>query len=328
MKNKEIVCVMAHATNEEKKSLLKRCLMTIKSYGYDTVVCSHINVPSEIFEESDYFVSSKSNPIITHDEYETIGGGIYYWQDYSQYYLNKKVDFNHGLTHLRLMLQAAAISAQEGYDVIHLVNYDYIVNDISVLKDAADTLDTKEAHFFSWHDQNSIITGMMSFRIESLLRNYGHIREKKDYCAYGISIFEDLFLHIVRLNGITHHIEERSKLNGRVEQDLINVTDAYGLYDCEGSKIRIVPCRTESDEYYLLMAVEQELNENYLNIYYRGRYYSIKAVGTQLIELSFDMIEHGFTATLSKGQVNLKIDSKSNISHCVVKDTSVVKKLI
>jgi hypothetical protein len=327
MVKKEIVCVMAHATNDERLRLLRRCVQSIRSHGYEVMICSHINVPSDIIEISDYFVHGKNNPIITYDEYETIGGGIFYWQDFPQYYMSKKVDINHGLAHLRLMLRGASIANIERYNVIHLINYDYIINDVTVLSNASTTLDTKDAYFFSRSNSDTIITGMMSIRVDSLLKKYGHILSKQDYCAYGISIFEDLFLHIAKESGMLYHIEESSNLDDRVEQDLINITDAYGLYNCEGTNVRIVPCIDDFDQYYLLISVDQELKENYLNIYHRGRYYSVSASGTQFIELS-DMLENGIIVTLSKGQVCLRIDSKSNISRCVIKDTQIVTKLI
>jgi hypothetical protein len=241
--------------------------------------------------------------------------------------MNKKVDINHGLAHLRLMLRGASIANIEGYDVIHLINYDYIINDVTVLSNASTKLDTKDAYFFSRSNSDTIITGMMSMRVDSLLKKYGHILSKQDYCAYGISIFEDLFLHIAKESGMLYHIEESSNLDDRVEQDLINITDAYGLYNCEDTNIRIVPCVDDFGQYYLLLSVDKELEENYLNIYHRGRYYSVSASGTQFIELS-DMLENGIIVTLSKGQVCLRIDSKSNISRCVIKDTQIVTKLI
>jgi hypothetical protein len=327
MVKKEIVCVMAHATNEEKRTLLRRCIQSIRSHGYEVMICSHVNVPDDLIEISDYFVHGKNNPIITYDEYETIGGGLFYWQDFPQYYMSKMVDLNHGPAHLRLMLRGASIANIEGYNVIHLINYDYIINDSTVLSNASTTLDIKDAYFFSRFNSDTIITGMMSIRVDSLLKNYGHILSKQDYCVYGISIFEDLFLHIAKESGMLYHIEESSNLDDRVEQDLINITYAYGLYNCEGTNVRIVPCIDDFGQYYLLLSVDQELKENYLNIYHRGRYYSVSASGTQFIELS-DMLEHGIIVTLSKGQVCLRIDSKSNISRCVIKDTQIVTKLI
>lgn len=327
MVKKEIVCVMAHATNDEKITLLRRCIEVIRLHGYEVMLCSHINVPDSLIEMSDYFVHGKNNPIIRYDEYKTIGGGIFYWQDFPQYYMNKMVDLNHGLAHLRLMLRGASIAKIEGYNIIHLINYDYIINDSTVLSDASIALDTKDAYFFSRSNLETIITGMMSVRVDSLINNYGHILSKQDYCMYGISIFEDLFLHIAKESGMLYHVEESSNLGNRVEQDLINITDAYGLYSCEGTNIRIVPCVDDFGQYYLLLSVDKELEENYLNIYHCGRYYSVRASGTQFIELS-DMLEKGIIVTLSKGQVCLRIDSKSNISHCVIKDTQIVTKLI
>lgn len=327
MDKREIVCVMAHATNDERLTLLRRCVQSIKSYGYDVIICSHINVPSDIIEISDYFVYGKSNNIITHDEYETIGGGVFYWQDFPQYYMSKKVDLNHGPAHLKLMLRGTSLAKIEGYDIIHLINYDYIINDATVLSTASNTLDTHDAYFFSRDSIDTIITGMISIRVDSLLKNYGHLLSKNDYCVYGISILEDLFLHIAKNSGLNYHIEEISNLYGRVELDLINLTDAYGLYKCEDTDIRIVPCIDDYGKYYLLLSVNQDLEENYLNIYHRGRYYSVKASGTQFIDLSTDMLNHGIIVTLSKGQVSLRIDSKSNISRCVIKDTQIVTKL-
>lgn len=324
--DKEIVCVMSHAKSDESIRILKRCLNAIKGFGYEVILASHIDVPADIIELADYFILSRKNPLIKFDEYDKFGGGIYYFEDYPKYYMNKKIDYNHGLAHLRLMLQAAGISSVEGYEKLHLINYDYIIKDYSVLSEASMRLDDNDANFYSMSNPNTVVTGMFSVKSKRFLEVFGHIKSKQEYCARRISILEEFVLELVRSSNMTHHIEDSDKLNGRVEIDLINATGAYGLYECGSSKIRIVPCASDAGQHYLMIKTDRN-EEIYLNIEYRGRYYSVLVEWTQFLEIPKSMISEGFRVGLSKCDLSIRIDSKSNISYCVIKESDIVTRL-
>lgn len=324
---KNIVCVTAHAVTEDSVNILNRCVNSLKSLGYRVVLTSYADVDSSIVKLVDYCIKINDNPLIRFDEYDKIGGGIYYWEDFPQYYLLKKVDYNHGFAHLRLMVTAAQIAKLNGCTNIHFVNYDFIVKHESVLQTSSRFLDHTDAYFYSWNEPDNIITGFFSFRTDKFLEVFSSIDTKDKYCEHG-SIFETLFLDVCKKNSVKYYIKDREKVSDLVDMDLLYNPEAYSLFVKGDIEIRMTPCLGKDGRYYIFASSNRTVERNFLNINHGGRYYSVDINVRGFTEIPEKMFSDGFEATLGSIGKTVRFDSRSNFSHCEIKDWSVVKQKI
>jgi glycosyltransferase involved in cell wall biosynthesis len=72
----ESVVILSHADTEEKISILRRSILTIKSQGYFIILSSHIGVPNDILSIVDYFICETDNPIVDHTEYSQLSNTV------------------------------------------------------------------------------------------------------------------------------------------------------------------------------------------------------------------------------------------------------------
>ena len=324
-KNKEVVAILSHANSDDKIDILKRNIECIKKQGYDVILSSHIQVPESIINLVDYFIYDKSNPLIMWNEYDHIGGNVSYWSNFPTYTLTKKLDYNHSYAVLKLMNQCAYLASSNDYNKIHFINYDYIIKDKSVLKTNSKYLNIYDSYYYGWGDSNSVSTGFFSFNVDKFIIVFGDIKSKYDYCSHGISILENFFIHLSNINNLNYYVEDRENIMSNNEIDIINQNQIYGLYQIEDYEVRLIITIFDG-KYYIFVSTNKEDNENYLNIYHKGRYYSFDIISTHFIEIPFDIINDGFDINFSKLEINMKVNLDSNISDCTIKDPSIIVK--
>jgi autotransporter strand-loop-strand O-heptosyltransferase len=195
---KESVVILSHADTEEKISLLRRCLITLKRQGYFTIISSHIGIPDNILKNCDYFICETDNPVVTEDEYRLYSDTIpVHFMSYPDFELTYPFDFNHGYAALRLIINGANISKTLGFDKTHYVNYDYIIDNEETLNKHADLLRENSIVSYKWNPEGSINSAFFSGDNDELIKSLSTIKSKKDYFKYrGVVILEDFMYKI------------------------------------------------------------------------------------------------------------------------------------
>ena len=100
---------------------------------YDICISSHTHIPLEITEKVDYTIFDKENLILTDLDYLSSSWGIPF-EDYTIYntFVGKGTYI---LAIFRLMILGNGLAKTIGYQKIHQLEYDAVINDISCLKD-------------------------------------------------------------------------------------------------------------------------------------------------------------------------------------------------
>jgi hypothetical protein len=190
--DKSIVIITAHCDSEEKINMLVDCINEIKSQGYSIIISSHIKVPDFISDLVDYTIYDKENPIIYNYEFEEYGSTTtWLWTSYYGFYQEYTFDFNHAYAVLKLIKNGVAIAKINGYEISHVVCYDYVIKDKNLLKTHSEYL--KEYDVYSYNIKNGakediISVGLFSFRNDKFIESFSDINSKKDYsnCTYAI----------------------------------------------------------------------------------------------------------------------------------------------
>lgn len=124
----EVAIILSHADNELKINELKRCIRAIKLMGYKIIISSHIELPDDIVSSVDYISYSDENRIIWHWEFDEYPAGYYRSINFDSYKHTIRVDYDHGYGVLTLIKNGVSLAINKGYDISHMVNYDYIIN--------------------------------------------------------------------------------------------------------------------------------------------------------------------------------------------------------
>lgn len=253
---KESVVILSHVDTKDKLSILERSILTLKNQGYFIILSSHIPATSNIINMVDYFICEKNNPLIEPHEYNELSDTIpIHFIRNQDFHFTYSFDFNHGYAALRLMFNGLNISKSLGYDITHIVNYDYIIDDVDLLDFHTSTLKSDyETFCYTGINQQSINSGFFSGRTDSLLRSISDIRSKKDYFRYpGIVVLEDLMYAAFIEHGICMYKRNIGEIG---EKNILNnvIVPTYPIIsDTHGGTVYIAQ-ETVTGEYFVLVS--------------------------------------------------------------------------
>ena len=127
MKNKNLVIIMCHCNDDNKKELLLENINKIKSEGFDIMVLSHIPVSNSIQNKVDYFIYDKSNPTITYTY-----RGMVFWKKLrfkGQSIRLQNILDDYGWTAMNQILLAGNLGVSLDYNHFSFINYDIKITD-------------------------------------------------------------------------------------------------------------------------------------------------------------------------------------------------------
>ena len=326
----EAAVIMAHCDTREKILALTRCIISLKSQGYFTIVCSHIPLPDYIIEICDYFVCETDNPVIEKDEYVLLSNTTpVHWFNYNEYELVYPFDFNHGFAALRLIYSGVFTAIMNGFDKTHFVNYDYIIDNPEILISHSDSLDHYSIVSYKWNEHRSINSGFFSARSKDLLNCIQSTRSKSDYFRFeGVVILEDFLYNCIEENGIAIDLRNISECKG---DNFFNsfVAPAYPYIKTKSGHQAHIYLGKDSVTGEYFVCASGSVTENIEGeIRYKGNSVKIESPFHPLhfYPVTDDMLEDGFSVYIPKYDVNYNYDKNSRMAIVKVKDRSLIVK--
>ena len=191
--SKDIVIITAHCDDQEKIDTLIECIDELKSQGYPIIISSHIQVPDNIYNMVDYVIYDKENPLIYSYEFSEYGSATtWFWAHYDNFFQEYTLDFNHAYAVLKLIKNGVSIGSINGYQISHVVCYDYILSDKNLLSEHTKHLEEYDvfSYYFKGAPMQGLSAGLFSFKNDIFLKTFSNINTKKEYSSEGYAIFE------------------------------------------------------------------------------------------------------------------------------------------
>lgn len=327
----DIIVLTAHADDSEKIEILKRNLISLKSVGFPIILSSHIKVPTEIINDVDYFVYDMENPIIDYDEFDDpilTGASVWHFVNYPQYSQKFNLSFNHAFAHLKLMKNAVDLASVNGYKKIHIVNYDYLVKDVNVIKDNSKILDHYDArtyYFPSYEDR--VITPFYSIKIDHFKRCFDLVNSKYHYAAYRIAIFESFTNYVFEANGLKIFRSDINDIKEKIEIDLnkLDIISEYTILDNQVDKGNVFLTQFNSVK-YLFFLVKENLE---FVVEISNKSYSVKPTvnSPYLLRLEEEDILCGVLVSQEKYNWKIKFNNTSKMAKGIINNYSIVHTL-
>lgn len=214
---KDLILIGAHCPDAEREQLLYECVNTLQTCrkDYDILITSHTEIPSYITNKVDYTFYDRNNELITDLDYlnqpwfsPTPDMTILstYVGEYSTY-----------LAVYRLLIFGLGFAKMYGYQKVHYVEYDTIMNDLSELYDNSKLLDTydnvmiqKEQRDFelnlAWP-----IGNFMSFKVDKIdevFTNYNKEKLLEILKESSSKTNEKITYDIIRRNNNTVYVKD------------------------------------------------------------------------------------------------------------------------
>jgi len=120
---KKIVLIQSHCDTPEKLECLKDNLIKLKKFNVDILVFSHIFLPQEILELTDYFIFDKSNPILWEEKR---------WMHWKNIENLKLIQINpdYSWTVFNQIIKSGNFALNLNYDYYYIFCYDLLITPI------------------------------------------------------------------------------------------------------------------------------------------------------------------------------------------------------
>ena len=143
---KEAFIISTYPVTDSITNTTLDCIKAIKNQGYDVILTSHCPIPSILQNEVDYCVYDKNNILTKHTFYSNFD----FYSDLYDVNLNLRKENNdiyHGPTVYTNYYNGAVLADKLGYSKCHYINYDYILQENSIIKKASLKLDSYDFYF-------------------------------------------------------------------------------------------------------------------------------------------------------------------------------------
>lgn len=305
---KDAVVVMSHADDDDKLDLLEKCILANKRNGYTVILSSHIDVPQQISSLVDYIIIDRDNPIITFKESrEYTNDTIFSFWSFNDFDITQPFKFNHSYAALKLIKNGGILAELNGFEKVHFVNYDYIIND-NTLENNTSLLNSNDFISYNWNTYNdklALNTGFFSTNVSIFNSIVKDLNSKRNYFKYPGSVtLENVIGSAVLENNIKYHIIDIDSIK---ENNIINAI-AINTRWSYSSGCMIV----ENDNNYYIVFMQNN-NEIY-NLTIDNKKYMITAnTECKLVKINRSDLEKGisvnsdiFNIDDSTGSINIK----------------------
>lgn len=319
----EVAIILSHANNEEKLSVLKDCINSVKKLNYKIIISSHLPIPNDIIHLVDYIIYDKDNHLINRHNTHTGNARTWSWISYPGFYQELDIN-NHAFAVLRLMINGSYIAKANGFNIIHMIHYDCIIQDQNLLDKHYTSLLDNELYYYQYPEfPDRVDANLFSVRTDRFISIFNHFKTKEDYSNQFIGIFERFLHQLFYSNSIKAISEDINILKQTNIIDKINSTINLGKskeYHDRTSQTIIYLSKDNNNNYYVVITT----NDGFVNeIIIQQNKFTIKPHIANLIKINSDIITniHCYVPYLDWNYI---IDNNTTVANCSISDFNLI----
>ena len=203
----DLIIITSYHPTLKQEDMLRNLVNNISNLNkeFDIMISSHSYVPKDICDKVDYVIYDKENKILTGDEYRaTLWVSLTSnYKIFTQYVGNQ----NTMLAVWKLGISAFTLAKSLGYNKIHVIEYDTIVNSLDEFNENSKLLDEYDTIFYASEetyppfDIKSISGMVQSFNLSSLIPIFQTYNEEQilDYYYKKGKNIPELLRHLAEI---------------------------------------------------------------------------------------------------------------------------------
>ena len=165
---KDLVVITAHCPTEVQEKMLENCINSVVGLGYHILLLSHTHIPIHIQKKCNYYFYDYLNDVTQDDDL------LYFnWYAIDEATFVKSKYFTkefYGFAIYRMFTIASQIAENFGYDNIHHIEYDCVLNDTDLINEHSNLLDKYDSVFYTddGKETGMIFGAFKSFKVSKL----------------------------------------------------------------------------------------------------------------------------------------------------------------
>ena len=256
----DLIVITSYHPTLKQEDMLRNLVNNILnlSKNFDIMISSHSYIPKDICDKVNYVIYDKENKILTGDEYRAT-----LWVKLTDNYkINTQYVGNQNtmLTAWKLSISAFSFSKSLGYEKIHKIEYDTIVNDLSEFEDNSKLLDEHDTIFYASEENfppfnikniSGMVQSFKTSKIPPLLLSYNEDKIMEYYYKKGKNIPE-ILRHLAEIeNGNKIYYKPLHLLNTpQIKTALVHRSNNnwyVPYYDSKGDELRFLVRKNQPD---------------------------------------------------------------------------------
>ncbi len=287
----DLAVILSHADTEDKISLLEESIDSLILQNKKILVSTHIDIPKYLYDKVDYVLYDKENPLIKYEEYQSQFNLVYVWSSFPGYHQDFPIEFNHAFAVHKLILNSCAIAQLNRYDVIHFINYDYVIKDPKVLEHHNSMLNFYDVITYDWYGQGAthrenISSSFFSVKTDVFYKKILTTRTKEEYCSNGNPIYEEFLFSICKELKLFYIPITEIKENNIIAAK--SILDDYVITLEDGSSL-LVYVSKENGQYYLFISNPKQTKVLVNNREFETSFVTLIAISEAQLETELDI---------------------------------------
>jgi len=175
----EVSVVLAHIKTKKQKDILTKCLSSIKT---EKILSCNSVIDTDIQTMTDWCIYNNKNELLFQSQYKDYNVRYYQWKtDENGNVKTIDGDFEHGYAVYNLIKNGLLFAKSIGKEIVHVINYDYIVSPTIIQKNSNLLLENDMVLYEFGDYTNAHSTAFFSGKVDSLLKFFQFYNNKKEY---------------------------------------------------------------------------------------------------------------------------------------------------
>lgn len=318
--------ILSHVDNIVKKMRIEDLLKTLQFNGFKTIVSSHI--PTDV--DSNYLVIDKYNPVVPYEK------SINYGRPHPTYFVDTPTarvetyfDYNHGPAALVLLKNAVDLAYGKGFEIVHVINYDYFIKDVNLLTSTHNNeLKNNDFVVYQWavngEGKNEVSTGLFSAKTVKLKELLSDVNTLEDYFKYGTH-FENFFTNLLQEK------KANVRMLGKIDETKV-ITDAETLpiwptIHLGKERFDYALCKDSESSDTILSFMPEVTYPIEVRLFRGKSIFKFTVQGDAHYKISDELLQSGLRIYLPSFEKYVDVNSGSKLGNCTIKNRSLVKEL-
>lgn len=121
---KKVFIIDVYAQTEQKKNLLRKCIESVKKFGYDIILVGHCALPEDIIKSVNYYLYDSDNTFNKNH--------VFSFRVMDGVEIRKNIFKSHEYPIIRSMRLAFNAAKSMGYDFFHFTEFDHVYSDSAI----------------------------------------------------------------------------------------------------------------------------------------------------------------------------------------------------